>query len=122
MAGYLAADVAHPPALILEAGPASVTALLRDSGLISLPGSYVAEADFDNERRIADIACPLFMLHGRLDDVASFERHAPPVWKRAREPKESLWIDHAGHSDIPDVLGWEYYEKVTDFITRHVLN
>jgi fermentation-respiration switch protein FrsA (DUF1100 family) len=122
VAGYLAADVRHPAALILEAGPASVTALLRDSGLISLPGTYVAEADFDNEERIGHIGCPLLMMHGRLDEVASFDWHAPLVWNRARQPKENIWLDYAGHSDIPEVLGDEYYNELTDFITRYVLN
>jgi pimeloyl-ACP methyl ester carboxylesterase len=122
IAGYLAADIHHPAALILEAGPASVTALLHDSGLINLPGSYVAEADFDNERRVAHVNCPLLMMHGRLDDVASFDWHVPPVWDRAEEPKENLWIDHAGHSDIPEVLGPLYHQKMIDFVSRHVLN
>ena len=99
-----------------------MTALLRDSGLINLPGSYVAEAEFDNEERIEHIDCPLLMMHGRLDDVASFDWHAPLVWDRARQPKENIWLDHAGHSDIPDVLGNEYYSEITDFITRYVLD
>lgn len=121
VACHLAADVEHPPGLILEAAPASVTALLRDSGLINLPGTYVAEADFDNEGRIAHVHSPLLMMHGRLDDVASFEWHAPFIWDRAKEPKENLWVDHAGHSDIPEVLGSEYHLKMISFISRHLL-
>ncbi len=121
VATYLAADVRHPASLVLESAPASVTALLRDSGLINLPGSYVAEADFDNEKRVGNIGCPLLMMHGRLDDVASFEWHAPFIWNKARQPKENVWIDHAGHSDIPEVLGAQYHERLISFISRYVL-
>lgn len=118
---YCAADVLHPAAVILESAPASVTALLRDSALLDLTGSYAADADFDNEKRIADVACPLLMMHGKADDFIVFERHVHLIWDAAHEPKDSLWVDNAGHDDIPDVLGNEYHQAVIDFITTHVL-
>jgi len=122
VATYLAADVYHPAALILEATPASVTALLRDSGLFNLPGYYVADADFDNETRIAHIECPLFMMHGKEDDFVVFDRHAPLIWYNAEEPKEHLWVEGATHSDIPEILGSFYHERIIGFINQHVLN
>ena len=122
VATYLAADIHHPAALILEGAPASATALLRDSGLINLPGTYVIEADFDNERRIGNVQCPLFMMHGKLDDVAPFDWHAPLIWAKAEEPKQSLGIEHAGHSDIPQVLGNRFHQEVISFISRYVID
>lgn len=122
VATYLAADVYHPPVLVLEAAPASVTALLHDAALINLPGYYVAEADFDNEARIADIGCPLFMMHGKADDFIVFERHAPLIWEKAVEPKQNLWIEGAGHDDMPEILGNSYNQAIIDFITEYVLN
>ena len=120
VATYMAAEQAHPPVLIIESAPASATALLRDSGLLNMTGSYVVDADFDNEGRIADVGCPLFMMHGRADDFISFERHALLIWDAAVEPKENLWVDDAGHSDIPEVLGTTYNDVVIDFIRRNV--
>lgn len=122
VATYIASEIYHPSALILESAPASVTALLHDSALIGLPGSYVAEADFDNERRISDIECPLLMIHGKADDFTVFERHAPLLWDEAVEPKASLWVENASHDDIMEVLGNLYHEKVNSFISRYVLN
>lgn len=122
VATYLASEVTHPAALILESAPASVTALLHDSGLINLPGSYVAEADFDNEGRISSIHSPLLMMHGLADDFTVFGRHAPLVWDRAIEPKENLWVEGAGHDDIPTVLGDRYHQALINFISRHVLS
>jgi fermentation-respiration switch protein FrsA (DUF1100 family) len=122
VATYLAADVHHPPALILEAAPASITALLRDSGLLNLPGSYVADADFDNENRIADIECPLLMMHGREDDFVVFDRHVPLIWDNAEEPKEHVWVEGANHDDIPEILGNLYHERIIEFINQYVLD
>ncbi len=121
VATYLAAEIEHPPALILEAGPASITRLLHDSGLINLPGSYVADADFDNEKRISNIQAPLLMFHGKDDDFVVFERHAPFIWDNADQPKENLWVESAGHSDIPEILGNIYHQRIIDFIKRFVL-
>ena len=122
VATYLSADIDNASALILEASPASVTALLHDGALINLPGYYVAEADFDNEKRIADIGCALFMMHGKVDDFVVFDRHVDLLWDKAVAPKESLWIDGASHDDIPEILGSEYQNRVINFITENVIN
>ncbi|MDH4211240.1 MAG: alpha/beta hydrolase [candidate division WOR-3 bacterium] len=119
---YLAAEISHPASVILEAAIASATALLRDSGLLNLTGSYVVDADFDNEGRIADIGSPLLMMHGRADDYVVFDRHVPQIWDNAVEPKEFLWVEEAEHDDIPEVLGSVYHGTVIDFLVRHVLN
>jgi fermentation-respiration switch protein FrsA (DUF1100 family) len=119
---YLAEEVSHPACVVLEAAIASATVLLRDSGLLNLTGSYVVDAEFDNEGRVADIGSPLLMMHGRADDYVVFDRHVPPVWDNAVEPKESLWVDGAGHDDIPEKLGSIYHGTMVDFIGRHVLN
>lgn len=118
---YCAADVLHPAAVILESAPASITALLRDSALLNLTGSYVTDTDFDNEKRIADIECPLLMMHGQADDFIVFERHVHLIWDAAHEPKDSLWVEDAGHDDIPEILGNEYHREVINFIATHVL-
>ena len=119
---YLAQEIRHPASVILEAVIASATALLRDSGLLNLTGSYVVDAEFDNEGRIADIGSPLLVMHGRADDYVVFDRHVPPVWDNAVAPKESLWVDGAGHDDIPEILGLIYNNTVVDFVRRHVLD
>lgn len=122
VAVYLAADVAHPVATIIEAAPASATALLRDSGLLDLTGSYVVEADFDNEARIARIGSPLFMMHSRDDDFLIFDRHAPLIWDKAVQPKEHLWVDGADHDGIQEVLGPAYNSAVIGFVRQYVID
>lgn len=120
VATHLASDIESPKALILESAPASVNALLRDAGLVDLPGDYVAQADFNNVKRIAKIGCPLFMMHGRADDFVVFDRHAPYIWNKAIEPKECRWVEGAVHDNVPEVLGDEYGHLITGFIYRYV--
>jgi len=120
VATFLSADVDAGTAVILEAAPASVSRLLQDGALLELPGVYVAEADFDNEKRIANIGCPLLMMHGRDDDYVVFERHVPYIWDNAVSPKQSLWVDGATHDDIPEVLGSDYNREVNGFISMYV--
>lgn len=119
---YLAADIDHPAATIVEAAPASATALLRDSGLLNLTGSYVVDADFDNENRIADIDSPLFMMHGLADDFVVLDRHFPLIWDNAVEPKEYLWVENAGHDGIPEALGQAYNNAVIGFVRQYVID
>jgi fermentation-respiration switch protein FrsA (DUF1100 family) len=122
VATYLASDVYHPAALILESAPASTTALLHDSALLNLPGYYAVEADFDSEKRIAGIECPLFMIHGKEDAFVVLERNFSPLWEIAEEPKDSLLVDNAEHSDILHVLGDDYHREIIGFINQYVLN
>jgi len=121
VATYLAAEIAYPSVTILESAPASATALLRDSGLLNMTGSYVVDADFDNEERIAHIGSPLFMMHSRADDFVVFDRHVHLVWDKAVEPKEHLWVDGALHDGIPEVLGQAYNDAVVDFVRQYVI-
>jgi fermentation-respiration switch protein FrsA (DUF1100 family) len=122
IATYLAADEFHPAATIIESAPASATALLRDSGLLNMTGAYVVDADFDNEARIAYIGSPLLMMHGRADDFVSFDRHVHLIWDNAVQPKEYLWVDGAGHDEIPGKLGSAYNSIVIDYIKRYLID
>lgn len=122
VAVYLAAETAHPAALIIESAPASATSLLRDSGLLNLTGSYVVEADFDNENRIADINSPLYMLHGLDDDFVVLDRHFPLIWDNAVQPKDYIWVENANHDGIPEALGQTYNSVIIDFVRQHVID
>lgn len=120
MATWLAAEVRTPRALILESTPASTDALFKDSGILGLPGGVVSGDDYDNESRIGDVGCPLLMMHGKADDYVVFERHAPVLWELATEPKDSFWVQDAGHSDLPWVAGEAYGEKIEEFLDTHI--
>jgi len=120
MTTHLAADVSPPAAVILEAVPASTSALIKDSGLLGVPGGIISGDDFDSEKRIAEIDCPLLMIHGKADDYLVFERHALVLWELAAEPKDSLWVEGAAHADVPYVAGEAYTQKLAEFFSKHL--
>ncbi|MBN2378542.1 alpha/beta hydrolase [candidate division WOR-3 bacterium] len=116
MTTYLAAEVSSPAAAILESCPASTSALLKDSGLLGLPGGVVSADDYDSEKRICNIGCPLLLMHGKMDDYITFDNHALVLWEGAVEPKDSFWVQDAGHGDLPYTAGKAYEEKIKEFL------
>ncbi|MBD3284891.1 alpha/beta fold hydrolase [candidate division WOR-3 bacterium] len=120
MTTFLAADISSPAAAIMESCPASTSALMKDSGLLDLPGGIVSADDYDSQARIADIGCPLLLMHGRMDDYITFDNHAVVLWEAASEPKDSFWVDEACHGNVSTVDCEAYQKKVTGFISEYV--
>jgi hypothetical protein len=122
VAMHLATDVRRPAALVLENPLASTSALAREGAVLAIPGSFVATADFDNERRIADgePETRLFIVYGKLDDTAVPERNALVLLGEARGWKkiDTLAVEGAGHSDIPEKMGCsEYCGTISEFLS-----
>jgi len=121
MTCHLAADIRPPAALILETPIASTSALTSEGTVLDVPGSFVANADFDNEKRIGNVGAPLLLLHGKKDETANFERNALRLYEKSNKANtEYVWLDEAGHENIPETMGSEYAAVVTDFIARSI--
>lgn len=122
VATYAAADYITPKLLILESPPASTAALVKDSYLLGLPAGYFSDAtDFDSEKRIDRINCPLFIMAGEEDDYVVFERNGEILFSKAREPKELWLVNGAKHTDIKDVVGHaEYRNRVMGFVNQYL--
>jgi hypothetical protein len=113
MACHLAADVRTPRCLILENPMASMSSLAREGAVLAIPGSFLVDADFDNEVRIPLVGCRTLILYGESDNTAVPERNALVLLKKA-DPgtTEGYPIDGANHSDLPEVMGYGEYERV----------
>ena len=72
---------------------------------------------FDNFARLPDIKCPILLIHGTDDQVVSF-RHAQKNWKALRGEKYKLWVEGAGHTNLPEVAGSLYWDTVLAFIKK----
>lgn len=71
---------------------------------------------YNNLKKIKKIHCPVFVIHGRKDHVVPFWQ-GKKIYDSANKPKQYLWIDHAGHNDIP----WDseiYKTAIQDFIKK----
>ncbi len=56
---------------------------------------------FRNISRIGRVNCPVLVIHGREDDVVPFW-HGEALYRRAREPKRSCWLDGTTHNYMPE--------------------
>jgi pimeloyl-ACP methyl ester carboxylesterase len=116
MACHLADDIAgyKPRCLILENPMASASGITKEAAVLAIPGSFLVDADFDNERRIRTTECPVLLIYGDRDDTAVPERNAK-VLIAAAEGRTDLTVrvvPGANHSDLPETMGYDEYERV----------
>lgn len=73
---------------------------------------------FRNEDRIADVECPVLILHGRKDTVVPFI-HGETLFSKVQPHLQYKFVDlpEAGHHDIIDHMSlYEYLKTIYDFI------
>jgi fermentation-respiration switch protein FrsA (DUF1100 family) len=69
---------------------------------------------FRNLDKIHKLKCPVLVIHGKIDDTVPFW-HGEKLFERAPTPKQHLWIDLAGHSDIEEIAHHEYWQAIHKF-------
>jgi len=113
MACHLAADVRVPRCLILENPMASMSAVAKEGAVLGIPGSFLVDADFDNEARIPLVGCRTLISYGKKDDTAVPERNALVLLDKANPSATTSYpVEDANHSDLPEVIGYGEYERV----------
>ena len=75
---------------------------------------------FDNIRKIGKIGCPVFVIHGKRDEIVPFW-HGEMLYRQAREPKMQLWVEGADHNNLVQVAAEEYWQGLERF-TRLIKN
>jgi hypothetical protein len=116
MACHIAADdtIGKPRCLILENPMASTSALAKEGAVLGIPGSFLVDADFDNEARMRFLGCRTLIIYGKKDDTAVPERNALVLLEKAYGwiPTTDYPVEGANHSDLPEVMGYGEYERV----------
>jgi hypothetical protein len=102
-------------ALILEAPLSSVTDVAAYHYPL-VPVRWLLKDRFESTGKIADVAAPVFIIHGENDWVVPI-RFGRALFKAAKEPKESWWISGGGHEDLHH---FGLQPAVIDFIARHI--
>ncbi|MFS8867853.1 alpha/beta hydrolase [Synechococcus sp. H65.1] len=74
---------------------------------------------FDNLSRIAQINCPLLILHGTQDRLIPFW-HAEALYQAARDPKRLIPIEGADHNNLLQVAGERYLPILQQFVAELV--
>lgn len=114
----VAAELAelHPPAALLLQSPfSSARAMAR---LIVWPPIVViwrtiSRIHFDTKRIVSELDVPVSVAHGRRDRIVPF-RMGIEVYESAKRKGQLLIVDKAGHSDVADIAGEEYWRWIVE--------
>jgi predicted esterase len=65
---------------------------------------------FQNINCVSKIKCPVFIIHGKCDEVVPFD-HGETLYKKLKVAYKPLFIDYAGHNNIMEIMSVERYLK-----------
>jgi hypothetical protein len=71
---------------------------------------------FPNLRHIREVECPVLVIHGTEDEVIA-PWHGRRLFEAAPDPKQLLWVEGAGHNDLVNVAGAQYWHALLSFAT-----
>jgi fermentation-respiration switch protein FrsA (DUF1100 family) len=101
----------HPPsALLLQAPFSSARAMARliVSPPVVLVWRAISRIHFDTQQTVAALDVPVSVAHGKRDRIVPF-RMGISVFEAARKKGRLLIVSRAGHNDVADIGGEEYW-------------
>jgi len=109
-----------PHKLILEAPFASSETMVQDGSGLAMPGDFFTTLEINNGEKIKAVTQPFFWIHGEDDDFLNIETHGAIVYNNYQGSyKEAHRILGAGHSTVPQTMGFGNYMNVLgNFILR----
>ncbi len=115
VAVHLAREAA-PGALVLEAPFSSIVDIASGRFPLLPVGPLIVDR-FDSAAKIGKVAAPVLIVHGERDRTIPV-RLARRLFKRAREPKEAVFIPEADHADLVE---FGLPAIALEFLARHGL-
>ncbi len=103
-----------PSALILDA-PFDSAVNVGAMQYPWLPVSLLMKDRYESDQKIADIECPVLVMHGTEDRVIPLE-FGRKLFEKAGEPKRWLEIEGAGHNNLEARAGTRYWRAITELI------
>jgi len=105
------AEVHPPTALLLQSPFSSARAMAR---LIVYPPVVlvwraISRIHFDTQQAVSEFDVPVSVAHGKRDRIVPFGMGIE-VFQAARKKGQLLLVDQAGHNDVADIAGEEYWE------------
>ena len=105
----------HPPAALVLESPFTSVAEMAKSIIPFLPVGIFLSTRYETREKIANLACPLLVMHGEHDEVIPFEQGIR-VYEAAPEPKTFFRIRDAGHNDTYIAGGEPYIQAYVRFL------
>lgn len=72
---------------------------------------------FRNYEKIGNVTAPVGIMHGRADEVVPFENGQNLHRSVQNKSFEPLWIDRAGHNDMPQAECFNYAKKFVQHVS-----
>lgn len=105
------AEVHRPRALLLQSPFSSARAMARliVTPAIAVIWRAISRIHFDTARAISRLDVPVSVSHGKRDRIVPF-RMGLEVYNAARKKGQLLVVEKAGHGDVAEVAGEEYWK------------
>jgi len=78
--------------------------------------SFLAGNSFDNIGKIANVSCPVLIIHGSQDNVIPFEM-GKRIYNKAQTKKQFVKIEGASHNNLSTKYKKSYWPSIYKFIT-----
>lgn len=101
--------------LVLESTFTSLASVARHLFPFA-PGYSPPVSAYNSLEKLAEISCPLLVIHGDRDNLIPF-REGTRLFEAANEPKELFVVEGAGHNDVSMVAGPAYGETISRWMT-----
>ena len=113
------AEVHHPRVLLLQSPFSSARAMARliVTPPIAVVWRAISRIHFDTIRVVSRLDVPVSVSHGKRDRIVPF-RMGLEVHDAARKKGQLLVVEKAGHSDVPEVAGEDYWKWLTTALER----
>jgi fermentation-respiration switch protein FrsA (DUF1100 family) len=105
------AEAHRPRALLLQSPFTSARAMARliITPQVAVIWKAISRIHFDTIRVVSRLDVPVSVSHGKRDRIVPFKMGLE-VYEAAREKGQLLLVEQAGHSDIAEVAGEEYWK------------
>jgi hypothetical protein len=75
----------------------------------------ISRVHFDTREIVSDLDVPVWVAHGRRDRIVPV-RMGIEVYQAARKKGQLLVVERAGHSDLPEIAGEDYWRWISEAV------
>lgn len=116
----------------LGSGPSIDLASRKPAAGLILDGAYLSTFKvltrvkllwwdrFANDAKLPLLSIPLLSIHGKKDRIVPFW-HGRKLYQLAQGPKHLFWPKHAGHNNLIEITGEDYWDSIEDFRSRYFI-
>ncbi len=122
LGGAVAIDLAvkHPEAagLIVDSSFTSIGDIAKLQGKFWMfPVNLILNQQFDSIRKVRSLQIPVLFIHGTADlQVPAFM--SQQLYAAAPKPKQLLLVSGAGHNNVAEIAGVQYFQAVQKFLQQ----